>query len=140
MGIIKPWEELSFQDDYMFKRVMSHKRLCKKMLENSDRDSGYPLSGRGKDHQDGLREQGHPSGCMCRGRQKYGIQLRLFRVRKPENDGLFKRTRYCQSMIDGDLLMAGAKYDTLKDTIRIGRLARWPSAPPYGNTDAIIMH
>ena len=33
MGAIKPWEELSFQDDYMFKRVMSHKRLCKKMLE-----------------------------------------------------------------------------------------------------------
>ncbi|MBQ3972112.1 MAG: hypothetical protein II687_07925, partial [Selenomonadaceae bacterium] len=33
MGTIKPWEELSFQDDYMFKRVMSHKRLCKKMLE-----------------------------------------------------------------------------------------------------------
>lgn len=30
---IKPWEQLSFQDDYMFKRVMSHKRLCRKMLE-----------------------------------------------------------------------------------------------------------
>ena len=33
MGTIKPWEELSFQDDYMFKRVMSHKRFCKRMLE-----------------------------------------------------------------------------------------------------------
>ena len=33
MGKIKPWEELSFQDDYMFKRVMSHKRFCKRMLE-----------------------------------------------------------------------------------------------------------
>ena len=33
MGKIKPWEELSFQDDYMFKRVMSRKRFCKRMLE-----------------------------------------------------------------------------------------------------------
>ena len=33
MGGIKPWEELNFQDDYMFKRVMSHKRFCKRMLE-----------------------------------------------------------------------------------------------------------
>ena len=32
MGKIKPWEELSFQDDYMFKRVMSHKRFCKRMI------------------------------------------------------------------------------------------------------------
>ena len=40
-------------------------------------------------------------------------------VRKPEKDGLYKRTRYYQSMIDGDLLMAGARYDTLKDTIII---------------------
>ena len=40
-------------------------------------------------------------------------------IRKPEKDGLYKRTRYYQSMIDGDLLMAGARYDTLKDTIII---------------------
>ena len=33
MGTIKPWEELSFRDDYMFKRVMRHKRFCKRMLE-----------------------------------------------------------------------------------------------------------
>lgn len=30
---IKPWEELTIQDDYMFKLIMSRKRICKKMLE-----------------------------------------------------------------------------------------------------------
>ncbi len=30
---IKPWEELTIRDDYMFKRVMRHKRICKKMIE-----------------------------------------------------------------------------------------------------------
>lgn len=30
---IKPWNELTIQDDYMFKLVMSRKRICKKMIE-----------------------------------------------------------------------------------------------------------
>lgn len=30
---IKPWEELTIQDDYMFKLIMRRKRICKKMLE-----------------------------------------------------------------------------------------------------------
>lgn len=33
MGNIKPWEELTIQDEYMFKLIMSRKRICKKMLE-----------------------------------------------------------------------------------------------------------
>lgn len=30
---IKPWEDLTIADDYMFKLVMSHKRICKHLLE-----------------------------------------------------------------------------------------------------------
>ena len=30
---IKPWEELTISDDYMFKLIMSRKRICKQMLE-----------------------------------------------------------------------------------------------------------
>ena len=30
---IKPWEELTIRDDYMFKLVMRRKHICKKMLE-----------------------------------------------------------------------------------------------------------
>ena len=120
MGKIKPWEELSFQDDYMFKRVMSHKRFCKKMLEKilriEIRDIRY------------LEEEKTVKTAY----ESKGIRLDVYveddkntvynvemQIRKPEKDGLYKRTRYYQSMIDGDLLMAGARYDTLKDTIII---------------------
>ncbi len=30
---IKPWEELTIQDDYMFKLIMRRERICKRMLE-----------------------------------------------------------------------------------------------------------
>ena len=30
---IKPWEDLTIQDDYMFKLVMRRERICKKVLE-----------------------------------------------------------------------------------------------------------
>ena len=120
MSKIKPWEELSFRDDYMFKRVMSHKRYCKKMLEKilrvKIRDIRY------------LEEE----KTIKTAYESKGIRLDVYveddkntvydvdmQVRKPEKDGLFKRVRYYQSMIDGDLLLAGARYDTLKDTIII---------------------
>ena len=30
---LKPWEDLTIADDYMFKLVMSHKHICKHLLE-----------------------------------------------------------------------------------------------------------
>jgi len=32
---IKPWEELTIRDDYMFKLIMRRKRICKKLLERT---------------------------------------------------------------------------------------------------------
>ena len=40
-------------------------------------------------------------------------------IRRLEGDALFKRTRYYQSMMDADLLAAGADYDELNKTIII---------------------
>lgn len=120
MGKIKPWEELSFQDDYMFKRVMSHKRFCKRMLEKilriEIRDIRYLEDE--KTIKTAYESKGIRLDVYVEDDRNtvYNVELQ---VRAPEKDGLFKRTRYYQSMIDGDLLMAGAKYDTLKDTIII---------------------
>ena len=33
--IIKPWEDLTIRDDYMFKLIMRRKRICKKLLERT---------------------------------------------------------------------------------------------------------
>ena len=30
---IKPWEELTITDDYMFKLVMKHPRICQRLIE-----------------------------------------------------------------------------------------------------------
>ena len=37
-------------------------------------------------------------------------------VRKPDGEGLFRKTRYYQSLIDTDLLMSGMDYDELTNT------------------------
>ena len=120
MGKIKPWEELSFQDDYMFKRVMSHKRFCKRMLEKilrlEIRDIRYLEDE--KTIKTAYESKGIRLDVYVEDDRNtvYNVELQ---IRKPEKNGLYKRTRYYQSMIDGDLLMAGAKYDTLKNTIII---------------------
>ena len=33
MGNIKPWKDLTIQDDYMFKLVMRSKHICKTIIE-----------------------------------------------------------------------------------------------------------
>ena len=120
MGKIKPWEELGFQDDYMFKRIMSHKRYCKKLLEKilriEIRDIRYLEDE--KTIKTAYENKGIRLDVYVEDDKNtvYNVEMQ---VRKPEKDELFKRTRYYQSMIDGDLLLAGARYDTLKDTIII---------------------
>ena len=117
---IKPWEELTIRDDYMFKLVMKSRRICKKMLEGmlririakiryleTEKSIAAPYRSKGirldvyvKDEKDTV----------------YNIEMQ---VRRLEGDALFKRVRYYQSMMDADLLAAGADYDELNKTIII---------------------
>lgn len=113
---IKPWEELTLQDDYMFKLIMSRKRICRKMLE-------MLLNIKIKDLKYIDKEKTIKSNYESKGvrldvyveddvHTVYNIEMQ---VRKPEGEGLFRRTRYYQSMIDADLLDRGMDYDTLND-------------------------
>lgn len=117
---IKPWEELTIRDDYMFKLVMKSRRICKKMLEGTlririakiryletEKSIAAPYRSKGirldvyvKDEKDTV----------------YNIEMQ---IRRLEGDALFKRARYYQSMMDADLLAAGADYDELNKTIII---------------------
>ena len=117
---IKPWEELTIRDDYMFKLVMKSRRICKKMLEGTlririakiryletEKSIAAPYRSKGirldvyvKDEKDTV----------------YNIEMQ---VRRLEGEALFKRVRYYQSMMDDDLLAAGADYDELNKTIII---------------------
>ena len=114
---IKDWQDLTIQDDYMFKLIMSRKRICKKMLEKILRISIDDLvyiedekSMKASYDSKGVRLDVYVKDDK---HTVYNIEMQ---VRKPENEGLYKRTRYYQSMIDGDLLKAGVDYDELNPT------------------------
>ena len=114
---IKDWQDLTIQDDYMFKLIMSRKRICKKMLEKILRISIDDLVY--IEDEKSMKTSYDSKGVRLDVYVKddkhtvYNIEMQ---VRKPENEGLYKRTRYYQSMIDGDLLKAGIDYDELNPT------------------------
>ena len=114
---IKPWEDLTIQDDYMFKLIMRRERICKRMLEKILKIEIH--------HIKYLEEEKTINASY----ESKGIRLDVYvedenmtvyniemQVRKPDGEGLFRRTRYYQSLIDTDLLMSGMEYDELTNT------------------------
>ena len=117
---IKPWEELTIRDDYMFKLVMKRRRICKKMLEatlririakirylETEKAIAAPYRSKGIRLDVYVKDEKNTV---------YNIEMQ---IRRLEGEALFKRTRYYQSMLDADLLAAGADYDELNKTIII---------------------
>ena len=117
---IKPWEELTIQDDYMFKRIMNIKRICLKLLQGilhvEIKDIHYLETEKSMEAR--YRGKGIRLDVYVRddANTVYNIEMQ---VRMPEGKSLFKRTRYYQSMIDADLMETGADYDDLNKTIII---------------------
>lgn len=114
---IKPWEELTLQDDYMFKLIMGRKRICQKMLERilniKIRDIRYiekEKSMQARYESKGIRLDVYVEDDK---NTIYNIEMQ---VRKLEGDSLARRTRYYQSMIDVDLLDRGMSYDKLNNS------------------------
>ena len=113
MGNIKPWEELTIQDDYMFKLVMRSKRICKTMIEKILRikltDIRYieeEKTVKPRYESKGVRLDVYVEGSG----EVFEIEMQ---VRQPDSSELAKRVRYYQAMIDSERLMAGQKYKTL---------------------------
>lgn len=117
---IKPWEKLTIRDDYMFKLVMRRRRICKKMLEGTLRIRIEKIRylETEKSITAPYRSKGIRLDVYVKDERNtvYNIEMQ---IRRLEGDALFKRTRYYQSMMDADLLAAGADYDELNKTIII---------------------
>ena len=116
MGNIKPWEELTIRDDYMFKLVMRRKHICKTMIEKllklklSDiRYIDEEKTVKPKCESKGVRLDVYVEGSG----EIFEIEMQ---VRQPDSGELAKRVRYYQAMLDTDHLMAGQKYKTLPTT------------------------
>ena len=114
---IKPWEDLTIRDDYMFKLVMRRKHICKKMLElilqikirdiryiEEEKNLKFQYAGKGVRLDVYVADDQHTV---------YNVEMQ---VNEPTETELAKRTRYYQSVIDTDLLEAGKDYEELNDT------------------------
>ena len=116
----KTWEELDITDDYLFKLIMNHKHICKRMIEKilriKIRDLRYIEEEKTLKHQ--YDSKGVRLDVYVEDDQNtvYDIEMQ---VRKSYDDSLAKRTRYYQAMIDLDLLQEGASYKQLNPSFII---------------------
>jgi len=114
LNTLKPWEQLTITDNYLFQLVMRRKHLCKQLIEKilqiKIRDIAYP------DYEktliaDPLKKSirfdvyveddlGHI----------YDIEMQCT---NPGEEELGTRARYYQSIIDSELLAKGASYKAL---------------------------
>ena len=117
---IKPFEELTLKDDYMFKRVMSNKAICKKTLELilniKIKDIKYPEEE--KTLKNSYISKGVRLDVYVEDDKNtvYDIEMQ---VRSLPEDEFAKRLRYYQSAIDADTLKSGMLYTELKNSFII---------------------
>lgn len=116
----KEWEDLTIADDYMFKLVMRHKRICKHLLEIIlgvkirkiiSPKTEYPI--KNSYESKGIRLDVYVEDDES---TVYDVEMQ---VRRYSEAYLGHRTRYYQSVIDLDALHAGVKYHKLKKSIII---------------------
>ena len=114
---MKPIEELTFTDDYMFGYVMRNEEICKGLLERLLQIKIERL------------EYPELQKTIAPHYENKGVRLDVYvqdsnrvfdvEVQNILDDDLPTRTRYYQSMMDIDLLLKGKKYAELKESFII---------------------
>ncbi len=115
----KNYEELELKDDFMFGKVMQNEELCRRTLETL---LEMPIRGISSlERQKGIELLGDRKGIRLdiyvRDADKtvYDAEMQQ-RHKKEDEEGLPKRTRYYQGLIDLDILESGGKYQELPDS------------------------
>ena len=113
---IKPYEELTIQDNFIFQKVMRNKRICKQTIErllNIDiKDISYPEEEKTID----IRLDSKSIRLDVYVNDDKGTVFNIEMQTSKDMEELVKRTRYYQSLIDIDLLEKGQSYDALNET------------------------
>ena len=114
---MKPIEELTFTDDYMFGYVMRNEEICKGLLE---RLLGIKIK---------RLEFPTLQKTIAPHYESKGVRLDVYvqdssrvfdiEIQNSLHDDLPTRTRYYQSMMDIDLLLKGKQYSELKESFVI---------------------
>ena len=117
MKHIKPIEELTFVDDYMFGFILQNEKICKELLERllkiKIEKVVYP------ELQKSISPYYETKGVRLDVYVKDSDRVFDIEIQNSKNIDLPKRTRYYQSMIDIDSLLKGESYSELKESIII---------------------
>ena len=111
---MKPIEELTFTDDYMFGYVMRNHEICKGLLERLLKIKierlEYP------ELQKSISPYYESKGIRLDVYVKDSDKIYDIEIQNGKQTNLGKRTRYYQSMIDIDNLLKGANYNALNES------------------------
>lgn len=114
---IKPIEELTFTDDFMFGRIMQNPEICKglleRLLEIKISKIEYPVL------QKTISPHYEAKGIRLDVYVKDSSRIFDIEIQNILDENLPKRTRYYQSMMDIDLLLKGNNYTQLKESFVI---------------------
>ena len=117
MKHIKPIEELTFVDDYMFGFIMQNEKICRELLERllkiKIQKVVYP------ELQKSISPYYETKGVRLDVYVKDSDRVFDIEIQNSKNIDLSKRTRYYQSMIDIDSLLKEESYSDLKESIII---------------------
>ena len=112
----KSWSELTITDDYMFKLVMQHKNICKHLVERilgiRIREIKYIESE--KSFKNAYDTKGIRFDVYVEDEENSRFILEM-QVKDYGEEELAKRSRYYQSSIDYDFLLAGHNYKELSN-------------------------
>jgi predicted transposase/invertase (TIGR01784 family) len=114
---LKPIEDLTFTDDFMFGRIMQNSEICKglleRLLEIKIEKIEYPTLQ--KSISPHYKSKGVRLDVYVQDSNRvFDIEIQNFL-----DENLPKRTRYYQSMMDIDLLLKGKNYTQLKESFVI---------------------
>ena len=113
---IKPYEELTIQDNFIFQKVMRNKRICKQTIERlldiDIKDICYPEEEKSID----IRLDSKSIRMDVYVNDDKGTVFNIEMQTSKDMEELVKRTRYYQALIDIDLLEKGQSYSALNDT------------------------
>jgi len=111
---MKPIEELTFTDDYMFGYVMRNPEICKELLERLLKIKierlEYP------ELQKSISPYYEAKGVRLDVYVKDSDKVFDIEIQNGRKSNIGKRTRYYQSMIDIDNLLKGSSYTSLNES------------------------
>ncbi len=116
------FDDLTIQNDFLFKKVMRNKRICKHLLEEilqtKIADISYPEIEKTLDVYYDSRGIRLDVFADDDNHTRYNLEMQVKNVINPQSHQfvLPKRTRYYQAMLDVDSLQKGQNFDSLPPT------------------------